>query len=65
MAKTEAEVGNINARSRISTARTKTAIANAVDGNVMIGELERGTLDRALERAWSIGWSAGAKDASQ
>jgi hypothetical protein len=61
MAKTDAEVANINARSGISTARSLSTINKHLQP--ALGQLEQGTLERALNRAYEVGFTAGAKDA--
>lgn len=61
--KTDAERENINARGGISTAKTTAAIRKQLE-RVPVGQLEQGTIDRAIDRAYSVGWLAGAKDAT-
>lgn len=64
MAKTEAQVANINARSAISTARTTAAVIVALNGVFAAGhQVEPGTQERANTRCYEIGFRAGVKEA--
>jgi hypothetical protein len=57
--KTSSERANINARAAISTARTRAKIRGILADTEA---LELGTIDRAIDRAYTLGWSDGIKD---
>lgn len=66
MKKTDAERANINARSALSTARTRSTALQAMKRHLLDPghPIELGTLD-ALERAgYSRGFTAGVRDAN-
>lgn len=66
MKKTDAERANINARSALSTARTRAAALQAVKTHLIDPghPVELGTLDALDRAAYSRGFTAGVRDAN-
>lgn len=62
MTKSETVVANINARAAISSALSTRSIFNKLR---VVDELEQGTIEMAVQKAWAIGFDAGAKDAME